>query len=89
MLKKEICMVYGENTVVVVYHVINGTGRTNLRLTPLVNFRDYHFNSGRAYMSFERKFEKDVLTVRPSCYDIDIKLYSTDGKFTELDDTWF
>jgi len=52
-------MVYGENTVVVVYHVINGTGRTNLRLTPLVNFRDYHFNSGRAYMSFERKFEKD------------------------------
>ncbi|CDG34798.1 glycogen debranching protein [Acetivibrio thermocellus BC1] len=88
-VEKEICMVYGENTVVVVYHVINGTGRTNLRLTPLVNFRDYHFNSGRAYMSFERKFEKDVLTVRPSCYDIDIKLYSTDGKFTELDDIWF
>lgn len=40
-------------------------------------------------MSFYRKFDKDVLILRPSCYDIDIRLYSSDGKFTELDDTWF
>ncbi|ODM26037.1 glycogen debranching protein [Clostridium sp. Bc-iso-3] len=88
-IEKEICMVYGENTVAVVYHVINGASRTNLRLTPLVNFRDYHFNSSRAYMNFDRKSKKDVLIVRPSCYDIDISLYLSDGKFTELNDAWF
>lgn len=88
-IEKKISMVYGENTVAVVYHVKNGTSSINLRLTPLVNFRDYHFNSNRAYMNFTKEQRKDTLTVRPSYYDIDINVYCSEGKFEDLDDSWF
>lgn len=88
-IEKEICMVYGENTVAVVYRIINGIKKINLRLTPLVNFRDYHFNSSRAYMNFVKEYKDDILTVRPTFYDIDISLYCSEGKYKDLDDTWF
>lgn len=88
-IEKKVCMVYGENTVAVVYHIINGASKVNLKLTPLVNFRDYHFNSSRAYMGFNKKYKKDVLTVTPTYYDIDINLYCSEGKFKDLEDTWF
>jgi predicted glycogen debranching enzyme len=88
-VEKKICMVYGENTVAVVYRIINGTSKAVLRLTPLVNFRDYHYNSSREHMSFRKEFKDNLMSVRPSYYDVDINIYCSDGKAKSLDDGWF
>lgn len=88
-INKKISMVYGENTVAVVYHIKNGSDAAKLRLTPLINFRDYHFNSSKQYMHFTKEFDLNVLTVRPSYYDINIKTFCSSGKFTNIDDGWF
>lgn len=90
-INKKISMVYGKNTVAVVYHVKNGTDAVKLRLTPLINFRDYHFNSSKQYMHFTKKFNSntDILTVSPSYYDIDIKVFCKSGTFVDIDDGWF
>ncbi|HOA96589.1 MAG TPA: amylo-alpha-1,6-glucosidase [Acetivibrio saccincola] len=88
-ISKKISMVYGENTVAVVYYVKNGTDAIKLRLTPLVNFKDHHFNSKRQYMSFTKKYNSNILTVRPSYYDIDINVFCSHGTFTGLEDCWF
>ena len=71
------------------YHVKNGTDAIKLRLTPLVNFKDHHFNSKRQYMNFTKKIDSNILTVRPSYYDIDINVFCSDGTFTDIDDSWF
>ncbi len=42
IIEKSICMIYGKNAVVVVYKVANKKAKTKLKLTPLVNFRDFH-----------------------------------------------
>ena len=42
IIKKYICMVYAQNTVVVLYRVYNLGKKAKLTLTPLLNFRDFH-----------------------------------------------
>lgn len=41
-IEKSICMIYEKNAVVLVYKVANKKAKTKLKLTPLVNFRDFH-----------------------------------------------
>lgn len=88
-IEKKICMVYGENTSVVVYKIKNGASKAVLRLTPLVNFRDYHFNSKREHMNFNKHVKGQAMTVRPTYYDLDINLFSSEGKAKPIDDGWF
>lgn len=39
---KKICMQYGRNTVGVYYKITNGLNKVKMKLTPIVNFRDFH-----------------------------------------------
>lgn len=42
LIEKRIYMIYGENTTVIEYHYIDGSGNLELELTPFLNYRDYH-----------------------------------------------
>ncbi|MBO8129378.1 MAG: amylo-alpha-1,6-glucosidase [Peptococcaceae bacterium] len=53
-LEKQVFMVHGQNTTVVLYRVQNGVHPGLLRLTPMVNCRGHHFHTDR-----------DMLTVVP------------------------
>jgi len=88
-IEKKIGMVYGENTVVVVYHIINGPRNARLRLAPLVNYRDYHFNSSRAHMRFDAARRGYWVLIRPYELDLEIGLYCKDAAFTELENCFF
>jgi predicted glycogen debranching enzyme len=89
-IEKTVSMVYGENTVALVYYIKNGQENANLRLTPLINFRDYHHCSKKEYLNFSRTVEKEgTVTLKPECYDIDIRLYCSEGEFKATDYCWF
>ncbi len=89
LIEKSICMVYGKNTVALVYKIKNGDRLSKLSLTPLINFRDYHNNSSKQYLCFERKiYDKDII-IRPCNYDLDIKIHCSEGYFEKLDDCYF
>ncbi|HEX9059025.1 MAG TPA: amylo-alpha-1,6-glucosidase [Clostridia bacterium] len=88
-IEKKVCMVYGENTVAVIYRVLNGSTPAVLRLRPLVNFRDYHYDSSRQYMNFAvREYESGV-KIKPYNLELDIDIYCSDGKFKAYDDCYF
>lgn len=87
--EKKICMVYGENTTVIVYHVINGGRDSLLKLTPLVNYRDYHHNSSRIYMNFIQEESEKGTLIKPKATDINIRISSSEGRFVKKDDCWF
>jgi predicted glycogen debranching enzyme len=89
LIEKKISMVYGKNTTAVVYRILNGGSNVKLKLTPLVNFRDYHHNSNRAYMSFTHSAYDERLLIRPGNYDLDINIYCSDGIFVRKEDCWF
>ncbi len=89
-IEKTVSMVYGENTVAIVYYVRNGQDNVNLRLTPLVNFRDYHYSSKKEYLNFSKTVVKeDLVTLKPQNYDIDISLFCSEGGFKPIDYSWF
>ena len=42
LIEKSICMEYGKNTVGVLYNIKNGNKDVTLKLTPVINYRDFH-----------------------------------------------
>jgi predicted glycogen debranching enzyme len=88
-IKKKICMVYGKNTVAVSYRIQNGSEEASLKLTPLVNFRDYHHNSSKGFLSFNQKEVGKSIVLKPTYYDIDIKLHCSEGEFHKENDCYF
>ncbi len=88
-LEKKVCMIYGQNTVVVTYHIINGESNCSLRLTPLVNFRDYHFNSSREHMRFSQKHKDREVSIKPYDYPEDIVIKCSEGSFISQSECYF
>ncbi|MBZ4646613.1 MAG: hypothetical protein PWR27_1319 [Petroclostridium sp.] len=88
-IEKKICMVYGENKIIIMYKIIPGERGCKLKIAPLVNFRDYHFNSSKSYLNFEQREEENGTVVRPQYYDIDIFLNISEGRYIKQDDLYF
>ena len=88
-IEKTVSMVYGENTVVIHYRIISGGSRLKLRLTPLVNFRDYHHMSQRYHMSFKQTPYIGGTIIRPYDLDIGIDLSCPGETFSPLLNSWF
>ncbi len=50
LLERRVWMAYGENTTYVAYRLLRGTGPLELRVTPLVTYRDFHrLRSGQGW----------------------------------------
>ena len=54
-IKKYICMEYGKNTVVVMYRVIGNRKDVKLVLAPVMNFRNFHYESKNHYFDVNQE----------------------------------
>lgn len=88
-IEKSICMVYGENTVILYYNVFSGNSRIKLRLTPLVNYRDYHCTSKKYHMSFTQTPNEYGTRIIPYGIEPGIDIYGKGMDFKPLEDCWF
>lgn len=89
LIEKTISMVHGENTVVLGYRIINGGSRLKLRLSPLVNFREYHNTSQRYHMRFSQFSYNGGTIIKPYDLDIEINLSCPGENFTPQENCWF
>lgn len=89
IIEKTVCMVFGENTVVICYRIINGESRLKLRLSPLVNFRDYHHLAHKYHMRFRQSPFNGGTIIKPYEQDIGIDLSCPGEIYTPLEDCWF
>ncbi len=88
-ISKTVCMVYGENTVIVHYRILSGRSGLKLRLTPLVNFRDHHGDSSRRHMRFRQEPDGNGTLITPYELDQRINLSCCGSHFTPYEDCWF
>lgn len=88
-VRKTVCMVHGENTVVVHYRISGGSSPYKLRLTPLVNFRDYHGDSSKQYMRFGQESGHSGTLIRPYELDLRIGLGCSGSRYIPFNDCWF
>ncbi len=89
VIKKAITMERGKNTVVVKYEIRNGSQELNLKLTPLVNFRDHHYQSSWDNLNFAVEKEEGCLTVFPSGTDTKLRLEISEGQTSKVDNCYF
>jgi predicted glycogen debranching enzyme len=88
-LKKTIAMVHGENTVVVLYQVINAAAAFTMELLPLLSVRGYHslMHANNA-VNGQASFSNDIFAV--NAYDNTPRIYiKVPGATYESNPQWF
>lgn len=88
-IEKKIFMIHGKNTTVVLYKIQNGSSPASFKITPVVNFRDYHRDSSKEHMNFKSTSGKSEVAIKPYEQDLNINIKISEGNFKELADEWF
>ena len=90
-IKKYICMEHGKNTVIVLYQVVNKSGKkSKLTLTPILNFRDFHadtYNHNFSIKQEENNGKLKVVIDNNAATPIYMKI--SDGKYIKHDNDSF
>ncbi|WP_066633409.1 amylo-alpha-1,6-glucosidase [Desulfolucanica intricata] len=88
-LEKQIFMVHGKNTTVVIYRIINSAAwPAALRLLPLVNCRDFHWTTDRGQLHFTTQAFTRGVSVQAVPEVPAVKIMSSAGYFRVCED-WF
>ncbi len=88
-VEKTVALVYGENTAVIMYRLRTGRSRIRMKISPLVNFRDYHGDSSRYHMNMQQKSGSDHTFIKPYELGLDILIGCPGSKYEEAYDCWF
>lgn len=84
IVKKLICMKYGENTVCLLYKIKNGKEPAKLTLAPIVNFRDFHqMNTNHDYILKQDINGRKVKVIVDSNSGSPIYIYCNSGTYIE------
>ncbi len=83
-ITKIICMEYGKNTVCILYKILNEGEKATFKVTPIVNFRDFHtmntnhnFNIKQEIKDKKVKLQIDEYTNYP------VYFYMSDGRYIQ------
>lgn len=89
LIEKTITMVYGKNTVAIVYRIRSGAENLTLHIAPLVNFRNYHGNSDKSHMRFCQNAGDDRTCIRPYDEDTLIRLSCVGSRYSPQEGCMF
>ena len=86
IIKKYICMVHEQNTVVILYRVYNLGKKAKLILTPLLNFRDFHRENYNHKFNIKQQIENNkIKIVLDGISSHPIYMMSSEGKYIKHD----
>jgi len=89
-IEKQICMVYGKNTVCITYNIKNQGSDILFKTTPIMNFRDFHqMNTNHEYKITQKIDENKVKVVIDGNSVYPIYLYSNSGKYIKHENDTF
>ena len=91
LIKKYIVMDYRQNTTCVTYVVKNSNKKSTLKLTPLINFRDFHgINSDHDYDLEQRKISGNKIEfIVDNNVDYPFYIRCNEGKYFKNVDTYY
>ncbi len=88
IIKKFICMKYGENTATILYRIKNQNKNAKLTLAPIINFRDFHtVNNEHEYKLKQTHVGTKVKMIVDDNSQTPIYMHCSDGRyFKHIDD---
>jgi len=87
-MEKQVFMLHGQNTTVILYRFYNGALPATLRFTPLINCRDFHGNTYYGQLNFSSQILNRGVAVRAVAKVPPLKIISSAGRFSKHDD-WY
>ncbi len=89
-IEKTICLQYGKNTVGILYKIKNGNYKSKLKLSPLVNFRDFHTMSTDHKYNIKQTINNNkVKLVVDGESRYPLYMYCSDGKYLNYENNNF
>ena len=89
-ISKIISMIYGKNTVSVLYKIRNGSNKAKLTLAPILNFRDFHQeNSNHEYRIKQEVRDTKVRIIIDENISTPVYMYVNSGKYIEHENDIF
>lgn len=88
-INKIVTMRYGQNTTLVRYVIQSPNRSVKLKVYPLVNFRDYHYDSKNQYMNFKTRVNKNTVEITPYDLETKIKIITNSREFVQHDDYFY
>ena len=90
IIEKQVCMEYGKNTVCVLYKIKNGKQDSELTLTPIVNFKDFHTMTTNYNFTTKQQVKKQKvkLTINNN-NQYPIYMMSSEGEYIEYNNNIF
>ena len=90
LIEKEICMVYGKNTVCVLYKIKNGEQDAILTLTPVVNFKDFHtMTTNYSFTTKQQVKKQKIKLIINENSQYPIYMLSSEGEYIEYNNNTF
>ena len=84
ILKKQICMEYGKNTVAILYNVKNSEKQAKSTLAPIMNYRDFHqMNTDHNYKLKQETKDKKTKIIIDGNSQTPIYIQSNEGNYIE------
>lgn len=59
IIEKSICMIYEKNAVAVIYRIVNQKSKAKFKLTPILNYRDFHSLTKNTKFDFTQKISEN------------------------------
>ena len=88
-IEKSICMEYGKNTVIILYHILSQKN-AKLTIAPLINFRDFHtINSGHKFDLQQERDENKVKVIVDGENKTPIYMNLSEGRYVEHENDRF
>lgn len=80
VIEKSISMVYGKNAVIITYKISNRRSKAKIKLTPIMNFRDFHAEKHDNKFDFEQAYNNQILNVKFN-NDYSANIFVKDAKY--------
>ena len=89
-IEKQICMLYGKNTVCITYNIKNLNRDFIFKITPLLNFRDFHcINNDHEYKIKQKVDDRKVKVIIDSNNVYPVYMCINEGKYVKHDNDSF
>ena len=90
-IKKYICMRYGENTVTILYRILNKNKEAVFNIAPILNFRDFHtINYNHEFKLKQINYGQKIKLIIDNNSETPIYIHCSEGKyFKHTNDTFF
>lgn len=90
VIEKQICMLYGKNTVCITYNIKNSNKDIMLKIAPVMNFRDFHQMSTNHEFKLSQKInDTKVKMIIDGNSIYPVYMFSNAGKYIEHQDDIF